>query len=265
MFALGPLLQKLSGWNSIESEIAIKKLLVLGRLIKEPKMSPAVKSLFDSRSKSFFDSYITSLGVLPSIAEALRKYKLFDYFENWHDSSTFLTYIKWEKLCRIRSLILRVMHGITSVNLILIWGLLTSVLKTCLLFTRNFGISAICFICKDEAESVTHFLLDCSYFKNNFDSFWNKLKLYPVRTEEEPPGSRFFANNFGRNTQSKLSDFPKIQCQIRWKLQIFKIAPGVTSFNHIWWVLVVKVPKFYLTLLPMGGGGGGAFWPTPTD
>ena len=93
MFALGPPLQKLSGWNSIESEIAIKKLLDLGRLIKEPKMSPAVKSLFDSRSKSFFDSYITSLGVLPSIAEALRKYKLFDYFENWHDSSTFLTYI----------------------------------------------------------------------------------------------------------------------------------------------------------------------------
>ena len=24
---------------------------------------------------------------------------------------------------------------------------------------------------------MTHFLLDCSYFKNNFDSVWNKLKL----------------------------------------------------------------------------------------
>ena len=43
-FASGPLLQKLSGLNSIESEIAIKKLLFLGRLIEEPKMFPAVKS-----------------------------------------------------------------------------------------------------------------------------------------------------------------------------------------------------------------------------
>ena len=98
-FTPGPLLQKLPGLNSIESEIAIKKLLFLGRLIKEPKMSPAVKSLFDSRTKSFFDSDITSLGVLPSIAEALHKYELFDYFENWHDSSTFSTYTRWKKNC----------------------------------------------------------------------------------------------------------------------------------------------------------------------
>ena len=93
-FASGPLLQKLSGLNSIESEIAIKKLLFLGRLIKEPKMSPAVKSLFDNRTKSFFNSDIPSLGVLPSIAEVLHKYELFDYFENWHDSSTFPTYTR---------------------------------------------------------------------------------------------------------------------------------------------------------------------------
>ena len=70
--ASGPLLQKLLGLNSIESEIAIKKLPFLGRLIKEPKMSPAVKSLFDSRTKSFFNSDITSPGVLPSIAEVLQ-------------------------------------------------------------------------------------------------------------------------------------------------------------------------------------------------
>ena len=119
-FASSPLLQKLSGLNSIESEIAIKKLLFLGRLIKEPKMSPAVKSLFDSRTKSFFNSDIPSLAVLPSIAEVLHKYELFDYFENWHDSSTFPTYTRWKKLCVIRSSILRGMHGIASVNLILI-------------------------------------------------------------------------------------------------------------------------------------------------
>ena len=66
-FVPGPLLLALSCLNSVEYKIATRKLLLLGRLINELKMSPAVKSLFDSRTKSFFDSDITSLGVLPSI------------------------------------------------------------------------------------------------------------------------------------------------------------------------------------------------------
>ena len=68
-FAPGPLLLKLSGLNSIESEVATKKLLFLGRLITEPKMTPPIKNPFDSRIKHFFNSDISSLGVLPSIAE----------------------------------------------------------------------------------------------------------------------------------------------------------------------------------------------------
>ena len=129
-FAPGPLLQKLSGPNSIESETAIKKLLLLGHLTKEPKMSSAVKSFFDSRTKSFFDSDITLFGVLPSITEARHKYELFYYFYNWHNSSTFPTHSRWKKLCGIRSLILRGMHEKASVNLILIRVLLTPVLKS---------------------------------------------------------------------------------------------------------------------------------------
>ena len=73
-FASGPLLLKLSGLNSIESEVATEKLLFLGRLITEPKMTPLIKNLFDSRTKSFFDSNISSLGVLPSIAGSLEKF-----------------------------------------------------------------------------------------------------------------------------------------------------------------------------------------------
>ena len=119
-FAPEPLLLALSCLNSVESEIATRKLLLLGRLINEPKMSSAVKSLFDSRTKSFFDSDITALGALPSIVEALHKYELFHYFENWHNSSTFPIYSSWKKLCGIRSLILRGVHGTASVNLILI-------------------------------------------------------------------------------------------------------------------------------------------------
>ena len=44
-FAPGRLLLKLSGLNSIESEVATKKLLFLGRLITEPKMIPLIKNL----------------------------------------------------------------------------------------------------------------------------------------------------------------------------------------------------------------------------
>ena len=66
----------------------------------EPEMSPAVKSLFDSRTKAFFDSDITLLSVLPSIAKTLHKYELFDYFENWHVSSTFQTCTRWKKIVR---------------------------------------------------------------------------------------------------------------------------------------------------------------------
>ena len=97
-FAPGSLLLVLSCLNSVESEIATGKLLLLDRLINEPNMSRAVKSLFNSRTKSFFYSNITSLRVLPSIAEALHKYEQFHFFENWHNSSTFPIYSSWEKI-----------------------------------------------------------------------------------------------------------------------------------------------------------------------
>ena len=33
------------------------------------------------------------------------------------------------------------------------------------------------FFSEEDIESVTHFFLDCSYFRNIFDSLWKKLKL----------------------------------------------------------------------------------------
>ena len=79
-FAPGNLLLKLLGLNSIKSEVATKKLLFLGRLIAEPKMTPLIKNFFDSRTKSFFDSDISSLGVPPSIAESLEKFDHLIFF-----------------------------------------------------------------------------------------------------------------------------------------------------------------------------------------
>ena len=36
---------------------------------------------------------------------------------------------------------------------------------------------AFCFVWKQDVESVAHFLLDCSYFKQNFLSLWRNLRL----------------------------------------------------------------------------------------
>ena len=91
-FALRALLLRLTDLNSIEAEIDIRKLLFLGRLVTEPKMAPSVRSLLRSRTESLFDKDVKSIGILPSICEALNKYDLFNYFEIWFNSSTFPTY-----------------------------------------------------------------------------------------------------------------------------------------------------------------------------
>ena len=36
---------------------------------------------------------------------------------------------------------------------------------------------AFYFVCKQDIESVTHFLLDCSYFRQNFLALWRNLKI----------------------------------------------------------------------------------------
>ena len=80
----------------MESEIALRKFLSLGRLITEIKMAPVVRKLFDTRANSFFDTSTDSLGVLPSICDALKKYGLFYYFDQWFIDSSFLTCFTWK-------------------------------------------------------------------------------------------------------------------------------------------------------------------------
>ena len=91
-FAAGKLLHRLENLNSTESEIDLKKLLFLGRLITETKMPPAVKCLFQCRVDDFFYSSLTSIGVLPSMCDELREYELFHYLQFWHRDSSFPTY-----------------------------------------------------------------------------------------------------------------------------------------------------------------------------
>ena len=85
-FASLRLILKLSGLNSIESEIALRKLLFFGRMITENKLTPTVRNLFHYRVDSFFNESISSQGILPSICEDLHRYELFDYFESWFHS-----------------------------------------------------------------------------------------------------------------------------------------------------------------------------------
>ena len=70
-FAPGHHLLKISNLNSIESEIDLKKLLFLGRLITEPNMSAVVKGLFRSRAASYFEADLTPIGSYQAFVKPL--------------------------------------------------------------------------------------------------------------------------------------------------------------------------------------------------
>ena len=89
---------QLAGLSSVGSEIDIRKILFLGRLLTEPKMTFVVKSLFQSRATSYFDPNIKSAGILLSICDTLLKYNLFTYFETWFHISVFLCYEEWKSI-----------------------------------------------------------------------------------------------------------------------------------------------------------------------
>ena len=63
-------------------------------------MATVIKNLFRSRAESYFDSSISSTGVLLNIFEALRKYGLFDYFKLWFETSVFPVYSRWKTTVR---------------------------------------------------------------------------------------------------------------------------------------------------------------------
>ena len=71
-------------------------MLFLGRLISSAKTAPVVRSLFESRTQSYFYTNTALKGALPSICEILHKYDLFSYLESWFSDSTFPTYLTWK-------------------------------------------------------------------------------------------------------------------------------------------------------------------------
>ena len=93
-------LLRLSGLNSVESEINIRTLLFLGRLLTRENMAPVVRNLFQTRSQRFFDPDIVSLGVFASMCEALHKYELFNYLESWFSNSVLPSYGQWKAVVK---------------------------------------------------------------------------------------------------------------------------------------------------------------------
>ena len=208
--APGALLLRLLELNSIEAEIDMRKLLFLGRLVTEPKMAPSLGNLLRSRTESLFDIDVQSIGILPSICEALNKYHLFNYFEIWFKSSTFPTYGNWKSIVenKVRDLESRLwlelcsghpnMHVaqacLENVSPSKFWSLadlypdMVSRLHTQVRLMGNLCLNggirwlfktegSLCFICKENTETVYDHFIECPPFRNNYNSLWSNLKI----------------------------------------------------------------------------------------
>ena len=69
-------------------------------MITEIKLTPTVRNLLCYQAESFFGESISSSGILPSICEALRKYKFFYHLESYFHNSTFYTYSSWKTIAK---------------------------------------------------------------------------------------------------------------------------------------------------------------------
>ena len=202
IFAPRALLLRLAELNSIEAEIDTRKLLFLGRLVTEPKMAPSLMNLLRSRTESLLHKDVKSIGILPSICEAFDKYDLFKYFEIWFNSSTFSTHGNWKSIVKSR-LWLEFCSGhanmhvaqacLENVSPSKFWSLadlyldLVSRLHTHVRLMGNLCLNggipwlfktegSLCFICKENTETVYHHFNECPPFRNNYNSLWSNLK-----------------------------------------------------------------------------------------
>ena len=171
-------------------------------------MTPALRSLLELRSKSLFDANIISLGVLPSICEALHKFDLFLYFDEWFQNSIFPTYTSWKLIVKrkiknyeenawlsfvsdhpdfqiarscLANLSPEKFWAITAEYPDLVCRLHVQIRMMGWL-GLNGGIpwllntdGARCFVFKSDIETLNHFLFNCPAFHQNFEMLWSSL------------------------------------------------------------------------------------------
>ena len=171
-------------------------------------MAPSLRNLLRSRIDSSFDKDVKSIGILPSICEALNKYDLFNYFKYGSTVQYFPRTATGNQLSKIKFVTWRV--G-CSWNFVL-------VIRACMLhklakemslhpnsgpqqtFTRIWSVvfipksdswviclngcipwlfkteSFLCFTCKENTETVYHHFIECLPFRDNYNSLRSNLK-----------------------------------------------------------------------------------------
>ena len=202
--------------------------MFLGRLITKPNMAPVVRLLFSSRVDSFFDANITFRGVLPSICDSLYKYNLFHYLELWFNESSFLTYSNWKTIVKttilekeVNNWYLFYIHHprmrvaqacLENISPDQFWSIadlypdLVMHLHVQIRLIGNFGINGrvpwvtntdveLSLLCKESVEDVSHFLLDCSNFRDNRESLWSNLNQKVIDCNQ---GISHFFNSLDR-------------------------------------------------------------------
>ena len=171
-------------------------------------MTPTLQSLFELRSKSLSDANIISLGGLPSICEALHKFDLFFYFDEWFQNSIFPTCTSWKLIVKhkikdyeenawlsfvgdhpnfqiarscLANLSPEKFWAITAEYPDLVCRLHVQIRMMGWL-GLNGGIlwflitdGALCFVCKSDIETLDHFFFDCLAFRQNFEMLWSSL------------------------------------------------------------------------------------------
>ena len=162
-----------------------------------------------SRAKGYFDASITSMGVLPSIIESLKKYDLSHFFLSWFRGSTFRTYSNWKWIVKTKVRNVEenawtdycvnhpCMHiaqaCLKNVTPYQFWCLADNYPDLQIRLMGNFGPNcgvpwyagtngSLCLICKQGIEDVANFLLDCPFFKVNIDSVWVNIKARITET-----------------------------------------------------------------------------------
>ena len=201
----------------------------MGRFITEPKMVPAVRSLFPSRLDSFFDANIAPRGVLPSLYDSLSKYNLFHYLELWFGGSIFPTCTNWKTIVKTKIFekeadddwfrfcsdhpCMRVAEVyLENISPHVFWSIASRYPDLlCRLYVQirlmgNFGLDGgvpwltnidneLCLFCKDSVKDVSHFLVDCPSFRDNFESLWSNLsqKIIACNRSDETHLSHFIS------------------------------------------------------------------------